>query len=162
MALFEKPDIVEESDETPEETVDGREESTEVKEKKPQKKRSSPVPVRLVKTENEAALVEWTGKDGAQRRVTVPRTAVTGAAKQRLVEKDDLSMGIPYGIPVAQIIKMAATPEGVESELHKRGLWTAEDIIGNIQSVYGALQAVYGVDAATLVNAARAYLNKRR
>lgn len=110
------------------------------------------IAVRVVQRRGESALVEWL--DGEQQiRATIPVTAVV----DDLVAEDVLAAGIPYGVPWGELVQLTATPEAVQAELYRVGVWTVEDLRRNPQLALGALQRVYGVDLAALMRAAKEY-----
>lgn len=110
------------------------------------------IKVRVVQRRGESALVEWL--DGAQQcRAMVPVTAVSDGA----VAEDVLTAGIPYGVQWSELVTMRGTPEQLQTELYRVGVWTVDDLRQNPQLALGALQRVYGVDLAALMRAAKEY-----
>ncbi len=107
--------------------------------------------VKLIGRKNAAALVEYTD-NGQTKRVTVPFSVIKGDE----VDRRQLSYGIPYGAPWAELIKLSATPQLIEEELHKRGIWTAQDALDKPQDVIVAVHAAYGLDVAAVTRAAQA------
>ena len=120
---------------------------TEAK-KKPEK----PVEVTTVKSGNETALVE-TVKDGKLCRHVIPLAALTDKG----VLPSVLKLGVKYGIPWEQELKLSATVEKLASNMRKAGLWTADDVLGNYNKVLGVLQATYGVDLGKISQVAYSY-----
>lgn len=99
-------------------------------------------------------LVEWTY---AQRlhRSWIPSDAVQQDGEEYRVERP--SAGIPYGHNFAKLLTISATPDAIDAELKRRGIWTIEDLRARPNSALGALQSVYGVDMAALFQAADMY-----
>jgi hypothetical protein len=123
-------------------------------EKPTQKPRSRKVVrVSVVARKDASALVEFVEGQAAQRK-TVPADALDGDK----IAQDDLDMGVPYGIPWADLVKVTATPGGIEKALHNAGIWTLEELTSNPRRAIGALQAAYGLDIASLIRAANEYL----
>lgn len=110
------------------------------------------IKVRVVQRRGESALVEWL--DGErQSRAMIPATAVV----DDLVAEDVLAAGIPYGVPWGELVQLTATPDAVQAELYRVGVWTVDDLRQNPQLALGALQRVYGTDLAALMRAAKEY-----
>lgn len=105
--------------------------------------------LKTIKRAGSAALVEWK-EDGRAQRAWVP--------VELAEDKEAAQMGIPYGIPWAEIIAPKAIfPEDLEAALRSRGIWTAQDAQASPQAIVGALLELIGVDIATILKAARAY-----
>lgn len=102
--------------------------------------------VKTLKIKGQAALVEW--DDGALRRGTVPAESL----RNDQVDDDVLAMAIPHGEPWTLIIgDIEATPQAVEDELHKRGVWTAQDLLSKRGAARDAIATAIGADAAKLI-----------
>lgn len=106
--------------------------------------------IKVIERQGGAALVEWLDGDKLHR-ATVPSDKLKGDS----VSKSDLTMGVPYGEPWAELLTITATSEQLEQELYRRGLWTGEDIRRNPEAAKGALMTVIGIDFAALLRAAR-------
>jgi hypothetical protein len=121
----------------------------EKKEEKP--KRRKMVQVRVAERKGQSVLVEWLdGKD--RRRVFVPANKVEGDK----VEDAVLDAGIPYGVPWREFVDMSGiTPEMVERELRRRGVWTAADMERNTVGVSKAIAALISPVVIGLRRAAR-------
>lgn len=111
------------------------------------------VPVKVVPLRGDAVVVEWQ-EDDVLKRATVPPGALIADGDQHRVTDDVLFKGIPYGVPWADLITLAATPEAIEAELHRVGIWTVDDLRGNTAVAVSALQRIYKVDLAALLQAA--------
>lgn len=107
------------------------------------------IDVKIIQHSGHSALVEFMeGK--TVRRVTIPANVI----KENQVSKYQLKMGIPYGLPWADI-KLSASAHDLENELHRVGIWTAKDALSNAQAVLGAIQATYSVDLAKIMTIAK-------
>lgn len=113
------------------------------------------IDVKVIKTVKQAALVEWF-LDGHIYRGTIPVSEI----HENRVDESVLQMAIPYGLPWAELVEMNATPEDLEHELHRRGIWTFDDLPTRMNDVIGALQTVYRTDASALVRGAKAFSSR--
>lgn len=115
--------------------------------------------VTVVRSKGGKSLVEWTY---AQRlhRSWVPMGDVVKDGDGYRVEKP--SAGVPYGHNFAKLLTPSATPDAIDAELKRRGIWTIEDLRASPNSALGALQSVYGVDLAALFQAADQYEIKEK
>ena len=105
--------------------------------------------VKIIQRQGHSALVEW--MEGKKvKRVTVP----AGVIKEGQVSKYQLGLGIPYGVPWSEI-KLSASAKILEQELHRVGIWTAEDALNNAQQVLGAIQATYTLDLSKIMAIAK-------
>lgn len=100
----------------------------------------------------ESFLVEWV-EDGKAKRGFIPAKKFDPAGMPESV----LSRSTPYGLPWAELASFSATPEGLEMALHNAGIWTLDDLTGNIQAGLGAIQSAYRLDYAALKSAAKKF-----
>lgn len=105
--------------------------------------------VRVVRRDDAAALVEW---DEPARRAIVP-VAILEEREGGLWYCPQPEQGAAYGVDWAAVVQMQATPEQLALELHRRGVWTKEDLRARPAEALAALQTVYGVDVAALLRA---------
>lgn len=112
--------------------------------------------VNIIEYRGESALVEFVD-DSKLKRAIIPASEV----KDGKVDAEILALGIPYGLPWEDLIKLQSTPERLADELRMRGIWTIDDMRRHQSAVFGALQAVYGIDLAALINAAENYIRGR-
>lgn len=112
------------------------------------------VPVRVVRAQGHAVLVEYLQDNRLARRVVPAGTIVDGACTPAA-----LSEGVAYGIPWAELVTLAATAELLEENLHIAGIWTPGDLAapGGAQAALGALQKTYGIDLSNLILIANHY-----
>lgn len=110
--------------------------------------------VTLIRSKGGKSLVEWV-YGGKLRRSWVPMDEVHKEGEEHRVERP--SAGVPYGHNFAKMLTPSVTPDAIDAELKKRGIWTIEDLRANPNSALGALQSTYGVDLAALFQAADMY-----
>ncbi len=110
--------------------------------------------VKVVRNKNGNSLVEWT-YGGKPRRAWVPMDKVQKVGEDHLVNRP--SAFPPYGHNFAKLLTPSVTPDAIDAELKRRGIWTIEDLRANPNSALGALQSVYGVDLVALYQAASQY-----
>jgi class 3 adenylate cyclase len=117
------------------------------------------IPVRVVRVQGHAVLVEFR-RDGRLERRVMPAGAIVDGACTAAA----LSEGVAYGIPWAELVALSGTAELLEENLHIAGIWTPEDLAapGGAQTAYGALQKTYGVDLSQLVLAASRFKQSNR
>lgn len=108
------------------------------------------IEVKIISQRGQSALVEYF-KDGKLCRVTVPAKEIIDGQ----INAYNLNMGIPYGLPWAQLIPMAATSKQLEQNLRRVGVWTKEDALSNAPAVLGAIQATYQIDLGTILRIAK-------
>ena len=113
--------------------------------------------VTIVKREGGTAVVEWREGD-TPFRATLPLVELAIAPDGRTAECVHPEWGIPYGEDFAALITPSASPESIDRELKRAGIWTAEDLHGNPNGAAGAIQRAYGVDLAGLLTATRQLL----
>jgi hypothetical protein len=106
--------------------------------------------VKIIQRQSHSALVEWR-ENNKLRRATIPTRTIFDDQ----VSKYDLDLGIPYGLEWSELIKLSASPEQLEQELRRVGIWTAEDVLHNADKVRGAIQATYGVDLGKIMRVAK-------
>lgn len=111
--------------------------------------------VKVLNDQGKTALVEWI-EDGAAKRGFIPSKELS-KSPQLLIENKILKAATPYGIPWAKVVKLQATPEGIELALHRAGIWTVEDLRTNPMPALGAIQAAYWLDMHILLMAAQKY-----
>lgn len=108
--------------------------------------------VKVIKRDKQSTLVEWVDA-GIYHRGTIPVSEIADDE----VNVETLNMSIPYGVPWAEYMNMDVKPEDIENELHRRGIWTSEDLRSKVNEAIGAIQTVYRTDVSTLLNAAKAF-----
>lgn len=114
------------------------------------------VKVEVIRKKGQAALVQWV-EGGSVRRGSIPLDALQGD----MVDQKMLQMAIPAGFPWASIIELSVTPQIIEENLHRVGIWDLDDLLKNPQAAVGALQAAYKVDVAHLTKQARLFKKQK-
>jgi len=88
--------------------------------------RAKKVEIKILQTKDESALIEYHDKEGYPLRAYLPTSEVEGKDK---ISLDLLELAIPFGIPWAAMLDLSdLTPERIEQELHKFGIWTRADL----------------------------------
>lgn len=106
--------------------------------------------IKIISKRKQSALVEFI-KSGELQRVTVPLADIVDGQ----ISDYKLKLGIPYGIEWSKYITLDATPQDLEQNLRRVGIWTKEDALNNAQRVLGAIQATYQLDLGTLLRIAK-------
>ena len=106
----------------------------------------------VIKADKETATVEYILKGRVFRKL-IPSDKLKG----NKVSADELELGVDYGVPWASELNMKATPQRVENNLHRMGIWTSDDAFSHPDIVMGAIQAAYGVELASIFAAATKY-----
>lgn len=107
--------------------------------------------VTVIRNKDGKSLVEWTYGQKLHRS-WVPSDDVRTEGGESRVERP--SAGVPYGHNFTKSLTFSVTPDAIDAELKRRGIWTIEDLRARPNSALGALQTVYGVDMAALFQAA--------
>jgi hypothetical protein len=108
------------------------------------------ITVKIISQRGQSALVEFIKNDRLQRATVPVRDIVDDQ-----ISDYKLKLGIPYGIEWSKYITLQATPEDLEQNLRRVGIWTKQDALKNAQRVLGAIQATYGTDLGTLLRIAK-------
>lgn len=114
-----------------------------------QKESSIWVLVHTLRTKNGLTLVEWTEAGNRLRRSWITAEMMdekTVSGKSVMADRPE--RGIPFGDDFANAISFKADPQAFEDELHRRGVWTYEDV--KLVDVQVALQHAYGSDYSQL------------
>lgn len=106
----------------------------------------------VISHKNDLSLVEWTAQSGRIHRNWL-KTKDIDIASDGTATTVDPGSGVPYGFDFARIIKMETTPQVLDTELKKAGIWTAEDLRARPAAALGALTAAYGVTLGSLLEA---------
>jgi len=130
----------------------------ETKEQAPEKakpaKAAPLIPVRIIRDNGLAVLVEWavgSKADPDWRRAYVPKEVIHNLR----VPQDELDAGTPYGVRWEELAVVTVTPESIGRELRRRGLWTVHDCEWRVAEAQAAFVAACGVDFGALLQAAR-------
>ena len=117
-----------------------------------------PTDVEVVRQEHGVTLVAWMERN-RRRRAWVTNDMIVSRA-DGVATVNDPGAGAPYGVEWRRLIELQATPEEVEQELYKRGIWTLADLRTKPGDVVAAIQAVYGLTRGALLLAAERYEEK--
>jgi len=113
------------------------------------KRKPKMILVRLVRSNADNAIVEFT-IDKVLQRATIPSNIIEDGK----VPEDELQFGIPYGVPW-ELVKLSASSIDLANMLRRMEIWTYEDAMSNPNKVISALQAVYKCDLAQIIQYAR-------
>lgn len=109
--------------------------------------------VRIIRRHNDLYLIEWLDVD-TTKRGWIPQSMVEDLGNST-GQTTDPNISVPYGVQWSEVVSLAASPQDLERELHRRGIWTTGDLRSNPQVAIACLQSVYGVDLAALLHAAK-------
>lgn len=116
--------------------------------------------VRLIRHEGTLALIEWF-ESGEPRRSLVPKSEVAVTGDSAFCPHPE--WGIPYGVKWSEWIELnQPTPQDLERELYRVGIWTPDDLQRNPQAAIGALMTVYGADLGALNQAAKSFRQQQK
>jgi len=102
-----------------------------------------------------ATLIEYV-EDGVPYRVSVQSSSIVTKEKDSYVPRHLLDQGLPYGVPWSLKLNInMITPESLEIELHKAGIWTAEDALKNPSTVQSALLSALRINLGDLLRIAK-------
>lgn len=101
--------------------------------------------MKTIKTQGHSKLIEYE-EDNKVKRIVLP------------VNEDDLNLGIPHGLPFADLLSShvcEGMAERIETELHRSNIWTAQDVLKNPAVVQGAILAAYAIDYSFILQLAK-------
>ena len=113
------------------------------------------IKTKIVQRKNGITLVEWTDQATPKRAWVTPDMIVEEAGTSAVVDKPDA--GIPYGVDFSHLIVLSTTPEDIDREFKRRGIWTIADLRARPQEAVSAIQAAYRLDLGRVLQAAKAY-----
>jgi len=105
--------------------------------------------MKIIASNNRTKVVEFSEGDTLKRRV-LP------------VDSDTVELGIPYGLPFAEILKKSISPDlaiQVEKSLHNSGIWDIEDLQNNPMAAIKAAKRL-DIDAKKILNLIKIYGGK--
>jgi hypothetical protein len=108
------------------------------------------IEVKIISQRGQSALVEYI-EGGKLKRATIQ----VGDIREGQVSLYKLHLGISYGVEWAKYITLQATPEQLQENLRRAGVWTKEDALTNAAKVLGVIQATYQLDLGTLLRIAK-------
>lgn len=105
--------------------------------------------VTVVRTKGGLSLIEWKDENDIPQRAWVKAESILEGSV--VVNPES---GVPYGLDFTQMVELKTTPEDVNREMRKAGIWTLHDLRANPQGALGALMAAYGGTFSTILKAA--------
>jgi len=95
----------------------------------------------IVSKNIETALVSW-DDDGKMRRGYVPlKSIVEGMVKESILE-----MAIPFGVDWSDFPELPVLEkDDLIEQLHRRGIWSVQDMRSNVQEVQAAIISIAGI-----------------
>ena len=112
------------------------------------KPKAKTLPVRIVKAQGEAVLVEVFTKQRWSRSV-VPREVV----KDGRVTEADLDAG-DVTVDWAALVELSATPESIAEALKRQEIFTHDDLAAKLPQAKAAIAAAYSLDLVKLIKGA--------
>lgn len=110
--------------------------------------------VKVVRNKDGLSLVEWWIM-GKGFRSWVPHTAVIVEGRRHMVYKPEA--GVPGSQDFAKMLTVSVTPDEIDAQLKRHGIWDIDDLRAKPNSALGALQSAFGIDLASLHTAAKNY-----
>lgn len=126
-------------------------------------KRNDRVEIVVVRSKGAATLVESQDSYGNPTRISVPSDSVelSDDGKSGKIDSQDLKMGIDYGIPWEfRLRSQTFSSVDMSNALHRNGIWTSEDVVGNPDSVKGALLEVFRQTLSDINQVAKEFRSK--
>jgi hypothetical protein len=105
-----------------------------------------------VRRDRQAVLAQYLAPDGSLERRIIPSEALAADGE---VAAQDWQLGIPFGLPWEDLIVFKATPLDFANNLHRQGIWTADDLSRNPNAAFAAWQETYQLDIAGLLHLAK-------
>ncbi len=129
---------------------------------KPKKKRRVLVDVRAIAREGESALVEWAAPPSGLSRGFIEADKIESGK----VDAEVLKAAQPYGVPWGKLVDLEKiTPQAVEHELYRQGIWSAADIESRMKHAQRALLVIAskaGLTVGELHNRGKEYERNER
>lgn len=123
------------------------------------------VKVRIIFGKGLATLVEYIDSEGYLARTSVKTTELQNVALDNstaLVSQTSLDQGVPYGLPFEYKFKeRVITAKSIGDELHKVGIWTAEDIQKNTKGTYEAILSAAALSLSDVLALAQENLKEK-
>jgi hypothetical protein len=106
---------------------------------------SDPIHVTVIRRKGAAALVEYHDYESNPVRVSVLEESIelSPDGTEGMIDPQDLSRGIEYGIPWEfRLRTKQMTSQEMSNALHRNGIWTSDDVTRKPDAVRGALLEV--------------------
>jgi len=113
------------------------------------------ITTKVIQRKNGILLVEWIDQGTPNRAWVTPDMIAEDSGASAIV--DNPAAGIPYGVDFARLIVLSTTPEDIDREFKRRGIWTIADLRARPQEAVSAIQAAYQMDLGRVLQAAKAY-----
>lgn len=112
--------------------------------------------VQIIRRKNGLLLAEWLDGDMPKRAWVSADMIREDRGTTAWVVRPDA--GVPYGVEFWRLLRLnKVSPEDVDKELKRRGIWTIADLRANPNVALSAVQAVYGLNLSVLLAAADKY-----
>lgn len=112
--------------------------------------------VQVIRRKNGLMLVEWQESDTPKRAWVSADMVKEDRGDTAKVDRPDA--GVPYGVEFWRLISLRrVTPQDVDRELKRRGIWTIADLRANPNAALSAMQSLYGLNLSALLMAADKY-----
>jgi len=94
------------------------------------------IKIKIIRHQGKAALIEWVGDNGRTFRGSVPMVDIL---EDGSISMETLHQATLYGLDFLELDTVAALE--LENELHKVGIWTAEDVLTQRAALLQALES---------------------
>lgn len=112
--------------------------------------------VQVIRRKNGLMLVEWNDAGQPKRAWVSGDMLRKDNGETAQVEKPDA--GVPYGVEFWRLIKLnKVSPQELDRELKRRGVWTIADLRANPNVAVAAIQSLFGLNVSALLTAADKY-----
>ena len=117
------------------------------------------IQIKLLKVRGKAAVVTLRDKDGMLQGRVISRDNVLGLriGETKGISQNVVDTGTEYGIDVEVLLgeEYVITPQDLEQELRRHGIWTYDDLNSNSQEVVAAINTLTKKLYAALLREAR-------
>lgn len=103
--------------------------------------------VKKISHEGAAALVQWLDSNGTLCRGIVPSLVLEEIDGVLWADSSELDASIPYGDPLEEILPSydAIHKAALVNELHRRNVWTVDELLANHEAVRGAVLTAFNL-----------------
>lgn len=113
------------------------------------------VVTKIIQRKNNITLVEWIDGQTPRRAWITPDMIVSESGTEATIDHPEA--GIPYGVDFSRMVVLSTTPEDIDREFKRRGIWTIADLRAKSNEAVGAIQAAYRIDLGRVLQAAKLY-----
>jgi hypothetical protein len=104
------------------------------------------IPVRIINTVGETALVEWmVGADFV--RGYLPKGVIQANAT---ISESDAEAATSYGVTWENYIRNSVSVKDIAREMRRHGLWTADDLRARPQEYMRIIQTLFALDVVAV------------